>query len=159
MLAYKDEYEVARLYSDGEFQRALNEQFDGDLKLTFHFGASWMTGHQPKKVNLGPWAMKALGVIARFKGLRGSALDPFGWQADRRLERAMITEFENLVAELCGRLSAANLATATEMVKLYEGIRGFGHVKEAGYQAAQTRLTELRKGFDAPPSSQKGAAA
>jgi len=159
VLAYKDEYEVARLYSDGEFQRALKEQFDGDLTLTFHFGASWMTGHQPKKVNLGSWAMKALGVIARFKGLRGSALDPFGWQADRRLERAMITEFENLVAELCGRLSAANLATATEMVKLYEGIRGFGHVKEAGYQAAQTRLTALRKGFDAPPSSQKGAAA
>ena len=158
VLAYKDEYEVARLYSDGEFQRALKEQFDGDLKLTFHFGASWMTGHQPKKVNLGPWALKALGVIARFKGLRGSALDPFGWQADRRLERAMIGEFEALVGQLLAGLSAANLGTATEMVKLYEGIRGFGHVKEAGHQAAQTRLAELRKAFDTPPAH-KGAAA
>lgn len=158
LLAYKDEYEVARLYSDGEFLRDLAAQFDGDLKLTFHFGASWMTGHQPKKINLGPWALKAMGVIARFKSLRGTALDPFGWQADRKLERALIGEFEQLVDELIGKLKLGNLATATEMVKQYEGVRGFGHVKEAGLKTARQKLAELRKQFDAQPSS-KGAAA
>ncbi|SCK12370.1 indolepyruvate ferredoxin oxidoreductase family protein [Vogesella sp. LIG4] len=158
LLAYKDEYEVARLYSDGEFQRELAAQFDGDFKLTFHFGASWMTGHQPKKINLGPWALKVMGVLARFKGLRGTALDPFGWQSDRKLERELIVEFEQLVNELTGKLKLGNLATATEMIKQYEGVRGFGHVKEAGLNVARQKLAELRKQFEALPSS-KGAAA
>ncbi|MFD2447318.1 DUF6537 domain-containing protein [Vogesella fluminis] len=159
LLAYKDEYEVARLYSDGVFRRELATQFDGDLKLTFHFGASWMTGHQPKKIDIGPWALKAMGVLARFKRLRGSALDPFGYQADRKLERVLISEFETLVTGLCGQLTAANLATATEMVKLYEGIRGFGHVKAAGLASARARLAELRQALTALPHGGKDAVA
>ncbi|KMJ52732.1 indolepyruvate ferredoxin oxidoreductase [Vogesella sp. EB] len=159
LLAYKDEYEVARLYSDGVFQRELAAQFDGTLKLTFHFGASWMTGHQPRKINLGQWALKAMAIIAHGKRLRGTALDPFGYQADRKLERQLIVEFETLVDELCGKLTATNLVTATEMVKQYEGIRGFGHVKDAGLASTRGKLAELRQAFEALPHTGKGAVA
>lgn len=146
VLAYKDEYEVARLYTDGEFQRDLTTTFDGTPRLTFHLGASWMTGHQAKKVSFGPWIFKAMKVLTRLRVLRGTAFDPFAWQADRKLDRALIGEFEGLLEELLAGLQADKLGTAVEMVKVYEGMRGFGHVKARNVAAGRQRLEVLRRG-------------
>ena len=147
VLAYKDEYEVARLYTDGDFLRELASQFDGDYQLRFHIGASWVTGGVAKKIAFGPWLFKGMKLLARLRFLRGTALDPFGWQSDRKLERRLITEFEQLVDGLLSGLSLDNLATATELVKLYEGVRGFGHVKEAAYRQASDKQKTLLEQF------------
>ncbi|RBH38065.1 indolepyruvate ferredoxin oxidoreductase family protein, partial [Pseudomonas sp. MWU13-2860] len=105
VLAYKDEYEVARLYTDGQFQRELAQQFDGDFQLRFHIGASWITGGQPRKVAFGPWLLTGMKWLAKLRFLRGGMLDPFSWQSDRKLERRLIGEFEQQVEALLGGLT------------------------------------------------------
>lgn len=157
LLAYKDEYEVARLYSDGQFLRDLAAQFDGEARLTFHLGASWMTGHQPRKIDVGPWVLKAMGVLARFKGLRGTPLDPFAWQEDRKLERVLIAEFEQLVDRLLATLSADTLPTAVEALRLYDELRGFGHVKAANAARVRDGLEALL-GVTAPAPGKRQVA-
>jgi indolepyruvate ferredoxin oxidoreductase len=147
VLAYKDEYEVARLYTDGDFLLELANQFDGDYQLRFHIGAGWITGHQPKKVAFGPWLLKGMKLLAKMRFLRGSALDPFGWQADRKLERQLIVEFEQLVSSVLAGLNADNLATAVELVKVFEGVRGFGYIKEAAWKQAGERQQSLLQRF------------
>ncbi len=147
VLAYKDEYEVARLYTDGDFLRELASQFDGDYRLRFHIGAGWITGHQPKKVAFGPWLLHGMKLLAKLRFLRGSVLDPFGWQADRKLERQLIGEFEQQVHSVLDGLNADNLATAVELIKLFEGVRGFGHVKEAAWKQAGERQQSLLQRF------------
>ena len=104
LLAYKDEYEVARLYSEATFRKRLQEQFEGDYQLQFHLAPSWLskpdavTG-EPRKRSFGPWMLKAFALLARFKFLRGTALDPFGYSTERRLERELIEEYEAEQAE------------------------------------------------------------
>jgi indolepyruvate ferredoxin oxidoreductase len=94
LMAYKDEYEVARLYSDGAFQQKIAGMFDGDIKLKFHLAPPMLAKHDSQghlvKKEYGPWMMKAFGVLARFKGLRGTALDVFGYTEERKMERALI---------------------------------------------------------------------
>ncbi len=149
LLAYKDEYEVARLYSDATFRKQLEAQFEGDYQLQFHLAPSWLskpdavTG-QPRKRSFGPWMLKAFGVLARFKFLRGSALDPFGHSAERRLERELIEEYEANVAYLLGELNAGNYRTAVALAEIPEQVRGYGHVKEAALAKAREQASQLK---------------
>ncbi|MDM9653259.1 indolepyruvate ferredoxin oxidoreductase family protein [Pseudomonas wenzhouensis] len=149
LLAYKDEYEVARLYSDATFRKQLEAQFEGDYRLQFHLAPSWLskpdavTG-QPRKRSFGPWMLKAFGVLARFKFLRGSVLDPFGHSAERRLERELIEEYEANVAYLLAELNTGNYRTAVALAEIPEQIRGYGHVKEAALAKARQQATQLK---------------
>ncbi|WP_373084951.1 indolepyruvate ferredoxin oxidoreductase family protein, partial [Sneathiella sp.] len=128
LMAYKDEYEVARLYTDGSFTKKLNAQFEGDFKLKFHLAPPIFAKKNPEnghliKQEFGPWMMKAFGVLAKFKGLRGTPLDPFGKTAERQAERALVGEYETTMRDLCDKLTADNLPLAVEIAEIPEHIR------------------------------------
>jgi len=148
LLAYKDEYEVARLYSSGSFLRQINSIFDGDIRLTFHMAPPFLnrkhpaTG-EPMKTSFGPWMLKALGLLARFKGLRGTPFDPFGRTAERRTERQLIADYEILLERFGTSLTPDNHAVAVELARIPEKIRGFGHVKEAHLVTAKAEQAAL----------------
>ncbi|MDH4188837.1 MAG: indolepyruvate ferredoxin oxidoreductase family protein [Betaproteobacteria bacterium] len=152
LLAYKDEYEVARLYSDGAFGEALKRRFAGRPRLHYHLAPPFfarrdpLTGHLRKRA-YGPWIATAFGWLARLRRLRGTWLDPFGHTDERRRERGLIVEYENTIDELLGALGAANLRLAVEIALLPERIRGFGHVKQKNLAAANRRRTELLAEF------------
>ncbi|MGC7405673.1 indolepyruvate ferredoxin oxidoreductase family protein [Pandoraea pneumonica] len=151
LMAYKDEYEVARLYSDPAFMKKLNEQFEGDFSLRFHLAPPSLAKHDDKghliKKAYGPWMMKAFGVLAKFKGLRGGALDIFGRTEERRTERALIGEYEALVNELISHLNEHNVALAVQLAELPQEIRGYGHVKEQNLAATRIKWTKLLTQF------------
>ncbi len=158
LMSYKDEYEVARLHSDPAFVESLKAQFQGDWQLRFHMAPPILakvdpvTGQQVKR-EFGPWMLPALRVLARLKRLRGTRLDPFGYTAERRTERALIGEYEALLDELLARLEPGNHALAVELARLPDQIRGYGHVKERQLAGARARWAELlgRYRGDAPP--------
>ena len=148
LLAIKDEYEVARLHSDPAFQQKIAAQFEGDYKLNFHLAPPLLAKPDPvtgkvKKITFGPWMLSAFGVLARLRFLRGTALDVFGRTEERRMERALIGEYETLVDELLSRLSADNHALTVELASLPEEIRGYGHVKARNVEVARSRQAAL----------------
>ncbi|MBK9133021.1 MAG: indolepyruvate ferredoxin oxidoreductase family protein [Betaproteobacteria bacterium] len=154
LMAYKDEYEVARLFTDGQFERQLREQFEGDLRLEFHMAPPILAkpgpnGEPPKKVMLGRWLLPAMKWLARGKRLRGTPLDVFGRTAERRMERELIDRFEARVAELLPQLSADRLPLAVQVAQVPLAMRGFGHVKLANVALARTREAELLHRLDA----------
>ena len=148
LLAYKDEYEVARLHSDPAFRARIAARFEGDYSLNFHLAPPLLskidpdTGH-PRKKRYGPRMMTAFSILAKLKGLRGTPLDIFGRTAERRTERQLIAEYEALVDELLAKLDRDNHAVALQLAALPEEIRGFGHVKESNLQTARARWAEL----------------
>jgi indolepyruvate ferredoxin oxidoreductase len=162
LMAYKDEYEVARLYTDGAFLKQLRQQFEGDYRLQFHLAPPLLaerdpaTGHLKKRA-YGPWMLKAFALMARLKGLRGTVLDPFGRSEERRRERAMIGEYERLVEELLSNLTHDNHPLAVEIARLPLDIRGFGHVLEANYRKVKAREGELLAAFRAPQPAMTAA--
>jgi len=134
VMAYKDEYEVARLYSDGEFTRQLNATFSGDVRLSFNlappiFNRGLDEQGRPRKTTFGPWMLKAFKVLARFKKLRGTVLDPFARLPDRREERALLENYEELLTELLANLRADNHVHAVACATLPDDVRGYGPVK------------------------------
>jgi indolepyruvate ferredoxin oxidoreductase len=155
LLAYKDEYEVARLYTSGDFLAQLRRQFEGQPKLRIHLAPPLLaerdpvTG-RPKKRAYGPWMLAAMRHLARFKRLRGTPFDPFGYSAERRLERRLIAEYEGVLDEVLQQLTPANHDVAVELARLPEQIRGFGHVKERHLSIAKAREGELRAALRAP---------
>ena len=163
LLAIKDEYEVARLYTDGNFAKRVAAQFEGDYKLVFHLAPPLtskpdpVTGQATKKA-YGPWMMSAFRILARMKGLRGTALDIFGATAERREERQLITDYEALIKELLPLLAAHNHAIAVELATIPEHIRGYGHVKERHLKAAKTRQASLVEAFRAAKPAETPAA-
>ena len=150
LLAYKDEYEVARLYTDGRFEKALGEAFDGTHKLEFHLAPplmSWwnadkVTGH-PRKMSFGAWMLPVFRLLAKGKRLRGSWADVFGRTAERRLERQMIADYEALVLEIERRLSPDTHRTSIALAALPEDIKGYGHVKLANVEKAKKKRESL----------------
>ncbi|OYQ28292.1 indolepyruvate ferredoxin oxidoreductase [Sandarakinorhabdus cyanobacteriorum] len=147
LMAYKDEYEVARLYSDGRFQAAYDAQFAGGaprvlLAPPLLSRIDPATG-RPKKISFGPWVFKAFGLLARLKGLRGTALDLFGYSEERRHERADIAAFEADVARLCAELNPGNIGMAIAIAKLPMDVRGFGPVKAKARAEMLTRREAL----------------
>jgi indolepyruvate ferredoxin oxidoreductase len=155
LLAYKDEYEVARLYADGRFEESLRRQFDGAFTLTFHLAPPLLakrdpvTGHLRKRT-YGPWVLAVFRQLARLKGLRGTPFDMFGYTAERRQERRMIREYKATVDELITGLNRENHRLACEVAALPLAIRGFGHVKERSIGEAQARQTALLQAFRHP---------
>jgi indolepyruvate ferredoxin oxidoreductase len=148
LLAVKDEYEVARLHSDPAFRAKIAAQFEGDYKLNFHLAPPLLARPDPvtgkvKKITFGPWMMTAFGVLAKLKFLRGTAFDVFGRTEERKVERALIGEYEQLVDELLAKLNADNHAVAIELASLPEEIRGYGHVKERHLAAARIKWAAL----------------
>jgi indolepyruvate ferredoxin oxidoreductase len=156
LLAYKDEYEVARLFADPEFQRSLDASFEGDYKLRFHIAMPWSRGAEPgaepKKTAYGPWLLPAMRLLARLKFLRGTAFNPFGHLAERRQERQLIVDYERTVADILGKLDRANLDTAVALARIPETIRGYGPVKERSIAQAHARQQELMAALDHPAS-------
>ena len=152
LMSYKDEYEVARLYTDGRFARALAEQFDGRPELHLHLAPPWLArtrhGAAPRKLRVGAWVLPGLRLLARARRLRGSWLDPFGHSAERRMERALIGEFESLLDELLPQLRADNLALGLALAALPQDVRGFGHVKLAAVERMRARRAELLHRLD-----------
>jgi indolepyruvate ferredoxin oxidoreductase len=159
VMAYKDEYEVARLYADGDFLARVADQFDGNYELRFHLAPPLLadrdpaTGHLKKRV-YGPWMLSAFRLLARLRFLRGTAVDPFGRSPERRAERRLVAEYEALLDEIAQRLAPHNYAAAVELARLPLEIRGFGHVKDANLARAKAKETELLARFRArvPPA-------
>jgi indolepyruvate ferredoxin oxidoreductase len=155
LMAYKDEYEVARLYTNGEFMQKLRQQFDGDFKLTFHLAPPALadrdasTGHLKKKT-YGPWMLKAFGLLARLKRLRETPFDPFGYSDERKMERRLRDDYVALVQELIDGLNHDNHALAVEIAELPQKMRGFGHIKQANVEKAKAREAELLQHFRNP---------
>jgi len=147
LMAYKDEYEVARLYTDPAFMEKIRAQFEGDYQLKFYlappmFARRDNNGELVKK-QYGSWMFKAFGLLARLKGLRGTAFDIFGRTEERRTERALIAEYRATLGDLLGSLSKANLDTAVAIASVPEDIRGYGHVKERHLKAARDKRAAL----------------
>ncbi|MEM6624773.1 MAG: indolepyruvate ferredoxin oxidoreductase family protein [Pseudomonadota bacterium] len=153
LMSYKDEYEVARLHVE-TLQAELDGAFDNVGKISFHmapplFGRKDADG-KPVKTKFGPWMFRALKVLARLKGLRGTPLDIFGYSAERRGERQAIRDYEELADELINALTAQNMGLAAEIARLPLKVRGFGHVKEANAEAVAKEQAVLLAQFRAP---------
>ena len=153
LMAYKDEYEVARLYTDGEFLKRVGEQFEGDWKLRFHlapplFARRDAAGHLIKR-SYGPGMLRVFRLLAAMRRLRGTRFDPFGYTAERRAERELIREYRETLTAILGKLNRGNLDRAVALASLPLEIRGYGHVKEAAAEKAAARREALLKEFSA----------
>jgi indolepyruvate ferredoxin oxidoreductase len=151
LMAYKDEYEVARLFADPAFLRQIRNEVDGDnLRLTFHLAPPLLarrnkTTGEPRKMSFGPWMLSVFGVLAKLKFLRGTALDPFGYTAERKVEQQLVRDYETLLDELLAKLSPENHDLAVGLAAIPEKIRGFGPVKQrhiAGAKADEAALLD-----------------
>ncbi len=147
LMAYKDEYEVARLFVDGKFREQVAQRFEGDYKLKFHlapplFAKKDANGRMIKS-DYGAWTMGAFKLLAKLKFLRGGALDVFGYTTERKHERALVGEYESVVNELLQSLDAGKLELAVDIASVPEHIRGYGHVKGKHLKAAKAREAEL----------------
>ena len=151
LMAYKDEYEVARQYTSPEFSERLNRQFEGDFKLTFHLAPPLLAKRNAKgellKSEYGPWVMTVFSLLAKLRGLRGTAFDPFGRTAERRGERQMIVDYEQEIALLLPSLGPHTIGQAIALANLPDKVRGFGHVKQRHVAAALAARKDLLKKF------------
>jgi len=164
LLAYKDEYEVARLFSDGKFERQLRDQFEGDFKFSFNLAPPILGGGRdalgrPKKRAFGAGMLRVFRWLARFRFLRGTVLDVFARSADRKLERELIANYEKDVAAVLSSLSPANVETAIELLSLPDRIRGYGPVKEKAANDAGARHAQLVADLASPPPAPRQLAA
>ena len=162
LMAYKDEYEVARLYTDGSFQRQVAEAFEGDLRFEFHMAPPLLGRRDPatgqlKKTTFGPWMMRAFRALAALRGVRGTAFDVFGRTAERKEERALIADYEALCREVIAGLDADNHALAVALASLPDKIRGYGHVKADSVAKARAEWIRLLQAWRDPPARRQAA--
>jgi indolepyruvate ferredoxin oxidoreductase len=158
LMAYKDEYEVARLYTDGAFLKQVATEFDGDnLRFEFHLAPPLLarrdkTTGLPRKMSFGPWLLPAFRLLAKLKGLRGTPFDPFGRSPERRTERKLIDDYQVLLDEVLAGLTPENHHLAVGLAAIPEKIRGFGHIKQRHLAAAKADEAALLEQFrnDAP---------
>ena len=161
LMAYKDEYEVARLYTSGDFQRRVAQQFEGNYTIRFHLAPPLLAkkdadGHLIKK-EYGPWMMKAFGLLAKMRFLRGGMFDVFGRTHERRTERKLIADYFSDINALLAGLSPTNIALAVEIASIPERIRGYGHVKEAHLAKALPQWKALMQRWREPAETRKAA--
>jgi indolepyruvate ferredoxin oxidoreductase len=154
VMAYKDEYEVARLHADPAFRAQIAAQFDGNYRLAFHLAPPLLARRKhgaaaPSKVMLGSWMLPVFGLLARFKGLRGTVLDVFGHTEERRRERQLRERYLALASELAGSLRADNKARALALANLPDQVRGYGHVKLAALDKADEQWPLLLDAYRA----------
>jgi indolepyruvate ferredoxin oxidoreductase len=147
LMAYKDEYEVARLHTDRSFLDGIAAQFEGDYRLNYHLAPPRLAKTNDKgelvKRPYGPWMLTAFKLLAKLKGLRGTAFDPFGKTEERREERALIGEYRACIDELLKSLNAETLSLAVEIARVPEDIRGYGHVRQRHLAAARPKWQAL----------------
>ena len=141
LMAYKDEYEVARLFTSGEFNQRLDKTFDGNYRLHFHLAPPLFARKDPetglpRKSEFGSWMFTIFKILARLKGLRGTRFDPFGWTTERRTERWLRDQYFTDIERMCEELDSDNYASAVELAEVPEQIRGFGHIKLEAIEAA-----------------------
>ena len=162
LLAYKDEYEVARLFTETGFVEQVKAQFEGDVEVHLHLAPPLLakrdleSGHLQKR-EYGPWMFRAFKLLARLRRLRGTRLDIFGYSAERRHERQLITDYEALIGELLSGLGHDNHALALELAAIPDNIRGYGHIKEASLAAAKAHQAQLLAAFRNPAPSATAA--
>jgi indolepyruvate ferredoxin oxidoreductase len=155
LMAYKDEYEVARLYTDGAFLKQVENEFDGDnLRFEFHLAPPVLakvdkTTGVPRKMSFGPWMLSAFRLLAKFRFLRGTALDPFGRTLERRTERKLIADYEATLGEVLAKLTPENHYLAVGIAMIPEKIRGFGHIKQKHLIAAKADEAALLEQYRA----------
>ncbi len=163
LMAYKDEYEVARLYTDGVFQQQLDRTFEGDYRLEFHLAPPLIsrpdpeTG-RPRKMRFGPWMRTAFRLLAGMKGLRGTRWDVFGYNSERKLERRLIADYEATLDEIAARLRLETLGPALALASLPEQIRGYGPIKSASVEKAKLREKQLFDALRGAPAERQQAA-
>jgi indolepyruvate ferredoxin oxidoreductase len=161
LMAYKDEYEVARLHTDTSFLDKIAAQFEGDYTLNYHLAPPLIAKKNDKgqlvKQKFGPSMLTGFKLLAKLKGLRGTALDIFGYSAERKMERALIGEYKASMDEVLRLLTADNTALAVELARIPELIKGYGHVKERNVQAARAKWASLTAQLRAPVSSRLAA--
>jgi indolepyruvate ferredoxin oxidoreductase len=155
LMAIKDEYEVARLFTDGAFQRHLHLEFEGVGRLRYHMAPPLLGKRdaqgQPVKQAFGPWLKPLLHVLASAKWLRATRFDPFGRTHERRMERRLLAEYREMIEGLLPRLDRIDLQIAIELARLPEQIRGYGHVKQQSADAAAVRRTALLQRLEGTP--------
>jgi indolepyruvate ferredoxin oxidoreductase len=157
LLAYKDEYEVARMHASAEFQAQIQASFEGPVRLSFHLAPPLFARRDPRtgvprKIRVGAWMMGVFKLLAKLKFLRCTALDPFGYTTERRAERALIRQYEEQVRRMLEGLSPARLAVAIELAQIPDMIRGFGHVKQRNQQLAASAESVLWERWQTLPS-------
>jgi indolepyruvate ferredoxin oxidoreductase len=158
LMAYKDEYEVARLYTDPSFERQVRNELGGEhLHYHVHLAPPLLARTDPqtgvpRKMTFGPWIFSAFGLLAKFKFLRGTPLDPFGHTAERQTERTLIRDYETLLGEVLERLTPENHHLAVGLAAIPEKIRGFGHIKMRNLKIAKADETALREQFRTSPT-------
>ena len=163
LLAYKDEYEVARLYTDGDFRRKIEGMFEGDYRMVFHLAPPLLarrdplTG-EPRKMRFGPWTMGLFQLLGKLRFLRGTAFDVFGYSEERRTERELIREYEQTVERLLAGLTPQNHALAVQIASIPEEIRGFGPIKARNLAPARKKREELLAQYAAGPGAERAAA-
>jgi indolepyruvate ferredoxin oxidoreductase len=162
LLAYKDEYEVARLYADPAFMQKIKSRFEGDYKLHFHLAPPLFAKRDPvtgelRKAEYGTWVFTAFKLLSKLRGLRGTAFDVFGYTQERRMERRLIVEYEATIEELVGKLNSDNHALAVKIASIPEEIRGYGHVKERNLGIAKAKQADLMTAFTSPEKVRSAA--
>jgi indolepyruvate ferredoxin oxidoreductase len=162
LLAYKDEYEVARLHAAAAFRRKIDQVFERGYRLRFHLAPPLFARRDPQtgellKREYGGWMLNAFRLLAPLKFLRGSALDIFGYTRERKMERALIRDYEAAIGEILARLSTENHALAVRIASIPEDIRGFGHIKERNVEKARAREAELLAAMRAPQAARAAA--
>lgn len=155
LMSYKDEYEVARLYTHPAFMQRIREQFSGDFKLSFNLAPPILPGQdkatgRPRKRSFGPWMLLGFKLLSKLKGLRGTPFDIFGYFPERRLERRLIGEYRELIENIAGSLDASKLETGIKLAAAAREIGGYGPVKDASVQRYQTELKTLLDVFRKP---------
>jgi len=151
LMAYKDEYEVARLHTSSDFAKKIASMFEGDYQINYHLAPPLLAKRDAKghlvKQKFGPWMLNAFKVLARLKSLRGTPLDIFGYSTERKMERAQPREYREMIAALLPQLDQTNLARAVAIASIPEEIRGYGHVKERHLALAHARQEKLLAEF------------
>ncbi|MGI9355803.1 MAG: indolepyruvate ferredoxin oxidoreductase family protein [Rhizobiaceae bacterium] len=151
LMAIKDEYEVARLFSDGTFEAQLKSQFESWDKLEFHLAPPLLAKRNDKgelvKQKYGPWMMKAYSWLAKLRFLRHTPFDPFGYTSERKMEKRLLTDYEEVIEEIASGLTVENYETAVALATYPETIRGYGHVKERNVKKAYEERMRLRSGL------------
>ncbi|CAN5126082.1 indolepyruvate ferredoxin oxidoreductase family protein [soil metagenome] len=159
LMAYKDEYEVARLHTDTGFLNKVNAMFEGDFKLNYHLAPPLMASKNDKgelqKQSFGPWMLTGFKLLTRLKGLRGTPFDVFGRTDERREERALIVEYRASLEEVLAGLTPGNHAAAVEIARIPELIKGYGHVKAHHLATARPQWTALMQAFREPVANHK----
>jgi len=153
LMTYKDEYEVARLHTEGSFEKQIRDSFSGDYKITYHMAPPLLSKTDsatgaPRKIKLGRWMIMVMRVLAKLKGLRGTAFDIFGYTEERRMERAVAKGYRQCIHQLLETLSAETLDDAIAFAKLPERVKGYGHVKAPELEKLYQTCTDMQAGLN-----------